>query len=118
MPLCFGQPFVTEVDHYTVDASVGRSFGLCHLQIEHKSGKTPSVCQAATDFKHYFVDGNVRFLPVHCSKRKTALLQLRLWIIPFLVDDELVQPREETDLGKLLTILQVLIYVEGPEEGL
>ena len=66
----------------------------------------------------YIVHWNVRLSALHPPQRQTALLQLRLGVIPLLVDYELRQPREEADLGELGAIRQVLVDVNRADECL
>lgn len=56
-------------------------------------------------FEPYFVDRDVGILSVDCPEREAALLKLGLGVIPLLVDDELLEAREEADLSEDATKL-------------
>ena len=55
-------------------------------------------------FAPYFVDRDIRIVAVHGSESETALLKLGLWIVPFLVDDEMLETRKEAYFSKHATI--------------
>jgi hypothetical protein len=69
----------------------------------------------------YFVDRDVRVVPVDGPEGEAALLQLRLRVVPLLVDDELLQPREEADLREhaavFLGINVSYSSIFGPKNG-
>ena len=52
----------------------------------------------------YLVHRYIRVLAVHGPECETTLLQLRLGVVPLLVDDEVLQTGEETYFGKQATI--------------
>uniref|UniRef100_A0A182M1A2 Uncharacterized protein n=1 Tax=Anopheles culicifacies TaxID=139723 RepID=A0A182M1A2_9DIPT len=60
----------------------------------------------------HFVHGNVRFATVHRAQRQAALLQLRLWIVPVLVHDKVLQAREQTHVTEHLTVLEPFVDVQ------
>ena len=55
-------------------------------------------------FASYFVDWDIRVVSVHGSESEAALLKLGLWIVPLLIDDEMLETRKEAYLGKNATI--------------
>ena len=71
-----------------------------------------------TGLSAHLVDWNVWLPPLHGPEGEAALLQLGLWVVPLLVGDELVETGKEADLGEDHAVLQVLVDVEGPDEGL
>ena len=72
------------------------------------------MCKKITHLVHRYI-----WLPsLHGSECETALLQLGLGIVPFLIGDELIEPGEEADLGEDLAVLQVLVDIEGANESL
>ena len=72
------------------------------------------MCKKITHLVHRYI-----WLPsLHGPECETALLQLGLGIVPFLIGDELIEPGEEADLGEDLAVLQVLVNIEGANERL
>uniref|UniRef100_A0A182Q3E9 Uncharacterized protein n=1 Tax=Anopheles farauti TaxID=69004 RepID=A0A182Q3E9_9DIPT len=93
VPVRARQTLAAEVHRHRVDARVRRSRALDHL-----------------------VHRDVRFATVHRAQREAALLQLRLRIVPVLVHDEILQPREQTHVTEGLAVLEPLVHVERTEK--
>lgn len=53
----------------------------------------------------YFVDRDVWILSINCPESEATLLKLRLGVVPLLIDDELLEAREEADLREDPAIL-------------
>ena len=95
MTVPFGQSDAAEVNGDGVGSGVGWTFAFDHL-----------------------VHGNIGFSVLQRSQRQTTLLQLALGIVPLLVENETLESREEADVTKDFAVFQVLVDIEGAEEGL
>uniref|UniRef100_A0A182JB47 Uncharacterized protein n=1 Tax=Anopheles atroparvus TaxID=41427 RepID=A0A182JB47_ANOAO len=95
VPVGAREPLPAEVHRDRVDARIGRPGALDHL-----------------------VHRYVRLPAVHRAERKAALLQLRFRIVPVLVHDEVLQPREQTHVAERFAVLQLLVDVQRTEERL
>ena len=62
------------------------------------------VSEKPSSSNAYLVHRYIRVLTVHGPECETTLLQLRLGVVPLLVDDEVLQTGEETYFGKQATI--------------
>lgn len=73
------------------------------------------ICWTST--LHHLIERNIWLAAIHRSQSETALLQLRLRIIPVLVHNKVLQSGEQTDGAKRHAMIKTFIHIESTQKG-
>jgi hypothetical protein len=95
-----GQNQSRNQDLLTIQDIIYNSDSLIELQTDEPFYFANKLNLIPVDKPTHLVNRDVRIFPVHGPEGETTLLELRLGVVPVLIDDELLKTGKEADLGE------------------